>query len=151
MTTELENAVYQVLIEASQTGEPLAGVAQILDNSMELVQDGGLAVEGGPERYRGGSENRVDFVTGEVQVHAVEYIGRDDDHRAAKAAAEQLIKKVRQALKGNLSLTSAAYPLGFGKGPARILRTESGFSVHGGTRIAVATVFIEVDYEESYS
>jgi hypothetical protein len=151
LITDLEQAVYQVLTEAQGAGEPLSGVPQILDNAMKLVMDGGLAVEGEAENFHGGSENRVDFVTGEVKVHAVVYIGRDDDYQLAKASAGQLAKNVRQVIKDNLALTSSQYPAGFSKGPVRISKIESGYTVHGGTRIAVATVYIEADYEESYS
>jgi len=151
MITGLQRAVYKVLAEATDTGEPLAGVPQILDHAMEMVEDGGISVETAPEEYSGGSENRRDFCTGEIRVHCVKWLGRGRDYQAALADADALAKKVRQVLKGNLILESAEFPDGFTSQSVRILRTDTGFGVHGGTRVAVATVVIKADYEESFS
>jgi len=149
--TEASKAVYQVLVEAQGAGQPLEEVPEILDNAMKMAASGGIAVEAKNERYVGGSRNRRDFVTGETAVHCVQQVGRGNDYLTALETADALAKKVRGVLKGNLTLDSAEFSGGFTQHPIRILRTDSGYGVEGGTRVAVATVVVEADYEESWT
>ena len=150
MINELEKAVYQVLVAAQAEGEPLESVPDIKDTDMLAVKSGGITLEGTEEIPYGGSEIRKDFIHGRVEINCIVYLVKES-YRAAKIEAEALAKAVRKVLKSNLKLVCTDYPDGFCKVPIRIVNTRFGYGQVAGNMVAVATVTLEAQYQESYS
>ena len=151
MITDLEKAVYQVLIEAQASGEPLESVAEIAETNLVELEKGGITLGGGEEFYQGGSGNQRDFNRAEVEIHCVVKTTRSKRFRPAEVNADNMAKSVRQVLKGNLKLTSTEYPDGFLEQDLRIVKTILGYGKQVGSWVAIATVTIEAFYNEEYA
>ena len=151
MITDLEKAIYQVLTEAQDPGEPLENVAEIAQTNLVELEQGGITLGGGEEFYQGGSGNQRDFNRAEIEIHCVVKTTRSKKFRQAEVDADGMAKSVRKVLKGNLKLTSTEYPGGFLEQNLRIVKTHLGYGKQVGSWVAIATVTIGAFYNEEYA